>query len=91
MNNVEKTFELMTKMYNEMNKGFRDVYDEMHNGFKEVNEKIDEVKKTVANIENDHGQKLSALFDGYSQNSSKLDRIETELSKHEEIILRRVR
>jgi hypothetical protein len=26
---------------------------------------IQEIKKTVINIENDHGEKLKALFDGY--------------------------
>ena len=42
-------------------------------------------------IKNEHGHKLGALFDGYKQNSEKLDRIETEVAKHEEIILKRVR
>jgi len=49
------------------------------------------IKGTVIKIENDHGQKLAALFDGYRLNSKKLDRLETEVSKHEEIILRRIR
>ena len=102
MNNEEKMFELMTKMYSEMQKGFEDVYKEMQKGFENVNERIDnvetslraeiqEVKNTVVRIENDHGQKLSALFDGYKQNSDKLDRMEAEISKHEEFILKRVR
>ena len=44
-------------------------------------------------IKNEHGHKLGALFDGYryKQNSEKLDIIETEVAKHEEIILKRVR
>lgn len=49
------------------------------------------VKTTVMKIEQDHGQKLDALFDGYKQNSNKIDRIEKEVSKHEEVILRRVK
>ena len=42
-------------------------------------------------IEQEHGKKLDVLFDGYKQNADKLDRIENEVSKHDEIILRRVR
>ena len=49
------------------------------------------VKETVIRIENDHGQKLGALFDGYRLISEKIDRIEEEVAKHEEIILRRIR
>ena len=79
MNNEEMIFELMTKMYNKM-----------QNGFKIVNERLDKVEKSVVNIENDHGKKLDALFDGYVQNSKKLTRIEKEVSKHEEIIWKRV-
>lgn len=98
MNNEEKIFTLLEKMYLDL----QDTKEEMQKGFKAVNEKLDnvetslraeiqEVKNTVVRIENDHGQKLNALFDGYKQNSDKLDRIETEVSKHEEIILRRIR
>ena len=83
----EHLFEFMTKMY-----------DEMQGEFKEVNLKIDnlgnEVKETknkVIIIEQEHGKKLDALFDGYKQNSDKLDRIEEEVSRHEEIKLRRIK
>ncbi len=76
----EKLFELMTKMY-----------DKMQEGFKEVNNRLDKVEKTVIHIENDHGNKLEALFDGHKQNSDKLDRIEKEVSRHEEVIIRRIK
>ena len=75
-----KTLELMEKMYSEMQLGFS-----------ELRHDITEVKQRVINIENDHGKKLSALFDVYKQKSDKLDRIQEEVSKHEEIILRRVK
>lgn len=101
--------DLMTKMYAEMQKGFKQVYSEMNKGFAQVygemnkgfervdgkfdqvNDRIDNLEKTVLKIEQEHGDKLSALFDGYKQNSQKLDRIEKEVSKHEEVILRRIR
>ncbi len=53
--------------------------------------RMQKIENTVTNIEHDHGQKLDALFDGYVQNSEKLDRIEKEASRQEEIIMRRVK
>ncbi|WP_313233185.1 hypothetical protein [Tissierella praeacuta] len=50
-----------------------------------------DVIKINTKIEHDLMPKITALFDGYKQNSDKLDRIENEVSKHEEIILRRVK
>ncbi|MCH4199227.1 MAG: hypothetical protein LKF87_04030 [Clostridium tyrobutyricum] len=80
----DKMFELMTKMYAEMQKGF-----------KGVNERIDglenKVDKTNITIENDIKPKIEALFDGYKQNSDKLDRIEKQVSKHDEFIIRRIK
>jgi low affinity Fe/Cu permease len=76
----EQLFEFMTKMYGEMQEGF-----------KEVKTEIEETKNRVIIIEQEHGKKLDTLFDGYKQNADKLDRIEKEVSKHEEIILRRIK
>lgn len=64
---------------------------EMDSKMSKMDFEIKDVKKTVLKIEQNHGEKLSALFDGYKQNSEKLDRIENEVSKHEEFIMRRVR
>ena len=76
----DKMFDLLEKMYVEMKEGF-----------KEVNIRIENVENKVIIIEQEHGKKLDVLFDGYKQNADKLDRIENEVSKHDEIILRRVR
>lgn len=80
-------FELMSKMYSEMQEGFKEVKSEIA----ENRNEIKDIKRTVVNIEHDHGKKLEALFDGYTQNSQKLDRIENEVNKHEEIIVRRIK
>jgi archaellum component FlaC len=56
-----------------------------------IDEEINSINKTVTHIENDHGKKLQALFDGYKQNSDKLDRIETVVSRHDEFIIKRVK
>ena len=91
MNNEEKILGLLEKVYIELQETKKDLKEtkeslreEMKQGFKKLGDRL-------VYIENDHGKKLSALFDGYKQNSDKLDRIEAEVSKHEEIILRRVR
>lgn len=83
----EQLFELMSKMYGEMQEGFKGVKDE----FKGVNERLDKIEDRVTVIEQDHGKKIDLLFDGYKQNAQILDRIEQEVSKHEEVIIRRVK
>lgn len=84
MNDNERTFELMTKMYAEMQDGFKNIHVEIKeiksdvseltdqvgmltNKVTEIDKDLKEVKKTVIKIEDDHGKKLSALFDGYKQ------------------------
>lgn len=90
----EKLFELMEKMYSDLKgsqeKLLADIQD-IKKDVKANNEKIDSVEKTVLRMEQNHGKKLEALFDGYKQNAEKLNNIEKEVSKHEEVILRRVR
>ncbi len=86
MENDDKLFEFMTKMYSEMQRGFKEVNNRLDN----VENRLDNVEKSVVFIENDHGRKLDALFDGYKQNYEKLTTIEEEVTKHDEIILRRV-
>ena len=50
-----------------------------------------DVKKINNTIENDVTTKLEALFDGYVHNSEKLNRIEAEVIKHDEFILKRIK
>lgn len=77
-----KVFDLMEKMYAEMKQQFEFVN-------KKLDEKAD--KTDIVKLENDLVPKIEALFDGYKQNTEKLDRIEKEVSKQEEIIMRRVK
>lgn len=79
----EKLFELMEKMYAEMQDIKKDV--------KGNSNKIDNLEKIVLRMEQNHGQRLEALFDGYIQNAHKIDKIEREVSKQEEVILRRIK
>ncbi|MGI6307459.1 MAG: hypothetical protein ACOX1X_02415 [Dethiobacteria bacterium] len=79
----------MTSM--EANMATKDELASIKSELAEVKADVKFTKETVVKVENDHGQKLNALFDGYKLNSEKLDRIENEVTKHEEIILRRIR
>ena len=83
----DKTFELFTKMYTELT-GKMDI---MQLKIDNIEGELDNVKKVVIKMENDHGNKLDALFDGYKQNTERLDRIEAQVSKQEEFIIQRVK
>ncbi|PRR77643.1 hypothetical protein CLLI_22070 [Clostridium liquoris] len=83
----EKIFDLMEKMYADL----KDGQDNLKKGQDDLSSRLANVEKTVIKIENEHGEKLNALFDGYKQNSEQLNRIEHEVAKHEEVILRRIK
>lgn len=91
----EKIFELIEKMYIDLKGSQEKMYADLKEGqgkiCTELKSEISEVKKTVIRIENDHGKKLEALFDGYKQNSEKLNRIEDEVAKHKEVIIKRIK
>lgn len=105
MKEESQLFELMTKMYSEMQEGFSRVDNEMQGGFKTLNEKVDNLENRIVKVENrivkvenrivkmeyDNHRNFTALFDGYKQNAEILERVEKEVSKHEEVILRRIK
>ena len=64
---------------------------ELQAGQKDADIRLGKIENIVTRIENDHGEKLEALLDGYKQNAEKIGRIEKEVSKQEEIIMRRVK
>ncbi len=76
----EKLFEFMTQMYSEMKDGFSRLDSEMK-----------DVKRTLLHIEQDHGKKLEVIFDGLTQHTDQLNRIKERLSKHDDIILKRIK
>lgn len=61
---------------------------EIKEGQKDVTQRVTKIE-TV--LENNVSAKLEALLDGYKQNAEKIGRIEKEVSKQEEIIMRRVK
>ena len=64
----DKTFDLLSKMYGEFTE-FR----------KETKEDITSLKQGMLRIEQNHGAKLEALFDGYKQVYEKLETVEKKV------------
>ncbi|MCG8482340.1 MAG: hypothetical protein MJA31_03450 [Clostridia bacterium] len=104
MNNEEKIFDLMTQMYSEIRGIKTDVstlktdvstlktdVSTLKTDVSTLKTEMKNVSNTVVKIENEQRVKFGALFDGYTQNSAKLDRIEMEVSRQEEIILRKIK
>lgn len=60
-----------------------------------IETRLDKVEKSTVRtelmIENDVKPKIEVLFDGYVQHSEQLARIEREVSRQEEFILRKVK
>lgn len=87
-------FELMTKMYSDMQDGFSKVnkrLDTVESRLDGVESRLDSVEKKVTktnvSIENDVKPKIEALFDGYKQNteainelSDKIDDLQTDIN-----------
>ena len=68
---------------------------ELKDSQKELKDSQKDIVKRITKIEtileNDVKIKLEVLLDGYKQNAEKIDTIEKEVTKQEEIIMRRVK
>jgi hypothetical protein len=64
----EQAFELLTKLYSKV---------------ENIDKRVGSIEKIVAKIENHHGHKLEALFDGYKQTYEKVCSVENKLEKQE--------
>ncbi len=65
----DKLFELIEKMYSEM-----------QNGFTEVRGEIKNLNHSVIKLENKVDNNLKALYDGYNQNTEKLCMLEYKIN-----------
>ena len=97
----EKIYELLNRMYSDLSEKIGDLNGKigsmegkignMEGRLGNIETEVADLKKVVLRIETDHGNKLDALFDGYKQNSDRLDRIEAQVSRQEEFIIKRVK
>ena len=49
--------------------------EKVMNYLAEIHQKMTVMDNRLINMENDHGQKLSALFDGYEQNTQAIEQL----------------
>lgn len=91
LDGVDKRFDGIDKRFDSFEKSVKDEFGKVNKRFEKVEKELSDINKAVIRIENDHGNKIDALFDGYKQNSDKLDRIEKEVSKHDDFILKRIK
>jgi len=78
----QKSFELLANMYHEIKEQLSEIS-------KKLDKKAD--KSDIVRLENELTPKIQALFDGYKQHTDILERIENEVMKQDEIIMRRVK
>ncbi len=80
----DKTFELLEKMYVEFSEFRKETnvrFDNVENRLGNVENRLDSVEGHITRIENDHGKKLDALFDGYMQLAEGQQEIKLQLNE----------
>lgn len=75
---------------NERLTAMEDSQARLESGQLKIESDLEFVRSSVVRIEQEHGKKLDALFDGYQQLAEKADRIEEHVSAQDEVILKRV-
>lgn len=93
----QQLFDLMTKMYNEMQESNKQLRDEMQSMRVELNEKLDKKsdKQDIVNLEYSLTEKIAALFDAREvqidkeiELSTNVKRVENKLDKLELKVVR---
>lgn len=68
----DKLFDLMSKMYGEMQNGFKSV----NNRLDKLETRMDSLEKNQVKLENEVHEGFKTLYDGYIQNAEQITRIE---------------
>lgn len=77
----DKLFELMSKMYNDMQDGFGSIRNEMQDRFKEVNSKIDNITKDVSDLKDGQDKIIDKLNNLEGTNAANHVAINSRLEK----------
>jgi len=72
-------------------KDMRGEVTDMRGEITNIRGEVTDLRKTIIRIEKEHGEKLSALFDGFQLQTEQLNRIEEKVSTHDEYILKRIK
>ena len=71
----DKIFELIEKMYNEMQNGFREVRKDIIR----LDRKVDDVRQDIVRLENKMDENHKVLYGGYKQNSEAITEIREDI------------
>lgn len=77
----------LTQSITEVRLEMKDMRGEITN----IRGEVTDLRKTIIRIEKEHGEKLSALFDGFQLQTELLNRIEEKVSAHDEYIRERIK
>lgn len=87
----DKVFDLLEKMYTEL----KDFKNDTVERFEKIDQRFDNLENKVTKIEisleNDIKPNVKLALQGLIDINEKLTNVESEVSKHEEIILRRIK
>ena len=77
----EKTFELMTAMYSEMQKGFNQMNERFEGLEEQVESNAASIRKIDMRIENEVMPKIDMLFDAVNMNGERIQRVEDKVDR----------
>lgn len=80
----EKLFEFMEKMYSEMQQGFKEVRGDIKEMKTNISGVKNDIKKIYFNIEA-LDRKVDYSLEGHKTDMEQINRIETEVSKQQEV------
>ncbi len=78
----DKTFELLTKMYNE----FSEFRTETNSKFNNIEKRLDSIEGHVLRIENKQSDDSTALYDGYNQTFENTNEIKKDIKDIKETL-----
>ena len=75
----DKTFQLIEKMYNEMQNGFREVRKDIVRLDKKIDDKVDDVRQDIVRLENKMDENHKAFYGRYKRNGEAITEIREDI------------
>ena len=84
---MEETLKLILEKISNMDNNMK----EMKGKINTIDDRLTSLEQNMVRMEDKMDTKLSALFDGYKQNTEQIQELRKEVSSQEEIIFKRVK
>lgn len=84
---MEETLKLILEKISNMDNNMQ----EMKGKINTIDDRLTSLEQNMVRMEDKMDTKLSALFDGYKQNTEQIQELKKELSSQEEFIIKRVK